>query len=561
LKKSLLPLFALIVGCSGTPAPAPAPAPPAPQLTKTQAPPQPIVVSVVGTSDVHGHVESLPILGGFLSALRAARGADSVLLVDAGDMFQGTLESNLGEGAAMIKGYGSLGYDAAAIGNHEFDFGPVGPHATAEAPGEDAQGALKQRAADAPFPLLAANIDDAATSQPIAWKNVRTSTVVTKHGVTIGLIGVTSEDTPRTTIAANFNGLKIKPLVESIVRESQALKKAGATVVVLMSHAGGNCKDLKDPNDVGSCDAKAEIMQALPQLPKGTLDAVVAGHTHAAMAQFVAGVPVVQSFATGRAFGRIDLTIDPGDKHVTSAKIFPATDLRLPAKYEGADVSADAKVASVIAPDVERAKVRKEESLGVRLESKFTRNHGAESAVGNLFADLMRTSHPGADVALTNGGSLRADLPEGTLTYGQLFEAMPFDNRFATVKMKGKDLRAIVLKNLTAESGILSVSGFKVEATCKGGKLDVKLERSPLHAGKRKVIGDEDPIMLVTSDFLATGGDSTGVTGTTTVESTTLRDGFERELRARKGALRPADVFDPAKRRFVFPGQRPVHCP
>src|SRR5262249_19104021 len=63
------------------------------------APPAPITISIVGTNDLHGHVESLPTLGGFLRVLRAVRGADGVVLLDAGDMFQGTLESNLGEGA------------------------------------------------------------------------------------------------------------------------------------------------------------------------------------------------------------------------------------------------------------------------------------------------------------------------------------------------------------------------------------------------------------------------------------------------------------------------------
>jgi 5'-nucleotidase len=524
------------------------------------APPAPIVLSVIGTSDVHGHVESLPVLGGYLTALRAARGADSVLLVDAGDMFQGTLESNLGEGAAMIRGYDALKYDAAALGNHEFDFGPVGPHATAQEPGEDPQGALKERAAQAHFPILSANVEDASTSRPIAWPNVRTSVTVTKHGVTVGLIGVTSEDTPRTTIAANFAGLRIRPIVESVQREAEALRHAGATVVVLMSHAGGNCKNLQDPNDVASCDPQGEIMHAIAKLPPGTVDAVVAGHTHAAMAQLVGRVPVVQSYSVGRAFGRIDLTIDPATKRVKTAKIFPPTELKPSAKYEGAEISPDANVTAVLAPDVERARTKKEERLGVHLEARFTRSHGSESAVGNLFADLMRASHPAADVAMTNGGGLRADLPEGDLTYGQLFEAMPFDNRFATVTMKGRDLKRIIAHNLDVDSGILSVSGIHVQASCDSGRLELKIERTTARPGKRKAITDDEPIVLVTSDFLATGGDASSIGGVTTLEPMTLRDGFERELRSRKGPLRVADFYDPAKRRLMYPGERPIHC-
>jgi 5'-nucleotidase len=94
-----------------------------------------LTLSIVGTNDVHGGVVpvdgrgGLALLGGYVNNLRAARARDGggVLLVDAGDMWQGTLESNLTEGASVVAAYNALGYAAAAIGNHEFDFGPVGP--------------------------------------------------------------------------------------------------------------------------------------------------------------------------------------------------------------------------------------------------------------------------------------------------------------------------------------------------------------------------------------------------------------------------------------------------
>ena len=86
-------------------------------------------LSVVGTIDLHGHLAALPWLSGYVENLREQRQADGggVLLLDAGDMFQGTLESNLAEGAPVVAAYNALGYTAVAIGNHEFDFGPAGP--------------------------------------------------------------------------------------------------------------------------------------------------------------------------------------------------------------------------------------------------------------------------------------------------------------------------------------------------------------------------------------------------------------------------------------------------
>src|SRR5947207_644615 len=112
-----------------------------------------VTISIVGTNDLHGALDRLPILAGYLANLRAVRAADggAVVLVDAGDMFQGTLESNLNEGAAVIEAYNALHYDAVTLGNHEFDFGPEGPDATVKAEDDDPRGAIKARAAEAKF--------------------------------------------------------------------------------------------------------------------------------------------------------------------------------------------------------------------------------------------------------------------------------------------------------------------------------------------------------------------------------------------------------------------------
>src|SRR5262245_58021783 len=126
----------------------------------------PRMLTVVGTSDLHGHLEGdgnaggVALLGGYLSVLRQR---PAVVLLDAGDMFQGTLVSNLGEGAPVVRAMNALGYRAAAIGNHEFDYGPVGEASVARNPGEDPRGALKARAREARFPLLAANVIEEST--------------------------------------------------------------------------------------------------------------------------------------------------------------------------------------------------------------------------------------------------------------------------------------------------------------------------------------------------------------------------------------------------------------
>src|ERR1700704_2046011 len=136
-----------------------------------QALPRTFTLSIIATTDLHGGViqrgdrGGLALLGGYVHNVRVARLRDrgAVLLVDSGDMFQGTLESNLNEGAVVVRAYNGLGYAAAAIGNHEFDFGPAGPEAVPRTPADDPRGALKARAVEARFPFLAANIIDDAT--------------------------------------------------------------------------------------------------------------------------------------------------------------------------------------------------------------------------------------------------------------------------------------------------------------------------------------------------------------------------------------------------------------
>src|SRR5262245_47391265 len=155
-------------------------APPALALTlllaAPPAGPRPITITVVGTNDLHGGIAprdgrgGLALFAGYLANVRRAREKDggAVVLVDAGDRFQGTLESNLAEGAPVVAAYDALGYDAVAVGNHDFDYGPVGSASVPRSPADDPFGALAARAAEARFPFLAANILVAATGQPIA---------------------------------------------------------------------------------------------------------------------------------------------------------------------------------------------------------------------------------------------------------------------------------------------------------------------------------------------------------------------------------------------------------
>jgi 2',3'-cyclic-nucleotide 2'-phosphodiesterase (5'-nucleotidase family) len=567
LATRLLPLvlFTALSACKPQAGPAPTtPTPPTPT-----GPGGLRTLSIVGTNDLHGHVEALPILAGYLDNLRAARRRDNgaVVLVDAGDMFQGTLESNLDEGAPVVAAYNALRYDAAAIGNHEFDFGPVGDAATPTAPHDDPRGALKARARQARFPFLAANIVSSATGQPPDWPNVRRSFLVDADGIAVGIVGATTMDTPHATVPANFAGLAMRSLPDALTREATALRQAGAAVVIAVAHAGGNCASFADANDLSSCEVDSEIFAAARAMPPGLIDVIVAGHTHAGVAHVVNDTAIIESFSYGTAFGRVDLTVDAAAAQVIDRQVFAPQRMCKPdatpcvtSPYEGADVVASAQLKAVIAPAQARARDRKRRPLGVRLLTEINRAYDRESPLGNLFTDLMRQARPEADVAITNGGGLRAALPAGPLTYGALYEAMPFDNRLALLELTGQQLRQVIADNLRADNGILSVSGIRARASCRDGVLQVTAARDD-----GRPVRDDDRVSVVTSDFLASGGDrafhSVLASAQVTITGELMRDAMASALQARGGELRTEQVYDPTAPRLQFEGTRPVRCP
>lgn len=566
-------LLGLLLGCGASPAVEPAAGGRLAERSDgegEQAAPETVTLSLVGTSDLHGRVERVAVLGGFVANLRAARERDGggVLLVDAGDMFQGTLESNLGEGRSVIEAYNVLGYHAAAVGNHEFDFGPTGPSMTPQGEEDDPRGALKARAAQAEFPLLVANILDAEGGARVDWPEMPPTTLVEIAGVTVGIVGVSTEDTPTTTIAANVSDLRMAPLADTIVEQARSLREQGADVVIVTAHAGGACEELGDPDDLSSCDADDEIFQVARALPPGGVDAIVAGHAHAGIAHRVNGIPVVEAFALGRAFARVDLEVDPTSGRVVRSRIHPpqelchAPDASLedcrPGAYEGAPVIPDARVLEAVADDLAEAERIQQRPSGVRVEARMGSGYHGESPLGNLLADLIRQSRPGADVALMNGGGIRAPLNEGELTYGDLYETFPFDNRFATVRTTVARLEALYARNLTGGNGFLSISGARVRARCVDGELRVDLRRPDGRPWR-----DQAPITVATSDFLATGGDGFVLgegAGVRLEGGEPMREALFERLQARGGTLRPADFFDAEDPRVEYPGSRPVTC-
>jgi 5'-nucleotidase len=532
---------------------------------------QPVHVVVVGTTDVHGwfagHRDATPPYGGlplfasYVDALRAAN-PGRVVVVDSGDVFQGTLESNYFEGKPLVDAYNAIGYSAVAIGNHEFDYGPAGREKSVPRdPGDDPFGALKERIAQAKFPFLSANITEKATGKTPAW--LKRSAIADVGGVKIGIIGLTTPDTPTTTMPVNVVSLSFNDPVKAALEEAANLRAHGADAVIVIAHMGGRCRDMNDIHDVASCEPNHEAMKFLAAIPKGTIDAYFAGHTHSQMRQVIDGVATVQALNYSREFSTLDLWIDPAQHRATRvemrpltmicAKVFeksetcdpklvPAGTPLVPRVFEGKTIAPDAKVAALLKPYEEQVAAKRLEPLGVSAAAEFTHAYSAESTLGNLLADLMREA-TGADVAFMNAGGIRSNLPKGELKYGDVFEVSPFDNFPATVTLTGAQLVDMIRLTVAGARGTLQPSGVRYT-------YDAAKTGSDRFVSATLANGDPiDPAKLykvVLPDFLVSGGEGLGALmkqvppARKTVDLTQpMRELFVRALKKHKEPLVP----------------------
>lgn len=535
MKRSLSLIVLCFAACATVP-PAKAPAP---------TPAGPVHLVIVGTSDVHGwfaghdettpdkrkvHTGGLAIFASYVNALRAAN-PGRVILVDSGDLFQGTMESNFFEGEPVVAGFNAIGYNAAAVGNHEFDYGPVGPDAIPRTPSQDPLGALKKNAAMAKFPFLSANMIDNATHETPLW--AKSYTIVEAGGAKVGIIGLSTPDTPNVTMSQNVESLEFIDPVTVTLAASNQLHKFGVDAIVVIAHMGGRCKVYdQDPHDPSSCEVQQEAMHYLSQLPPGTIDAYFGGHTHSTMRHYINGVPALQAGAYSNAFAALDLWVDPVAHRVLLEKteLRPITEIcaevwsgtagceardgkngiaLAPRVYEGRTIVADAKVAKTFEPYLEKVNVKRNEPTGIHTTAQFRRSYQHESDLGDILADALKTAMQ-ADIAFVNSGGIRSDLRAGDLVYADIFEVCPFDNFPSTVMLTGAQIVESLRLTSTGERGVLQVSGLRYIVDWKKDSQKKISEKNRLVSVKLLDGSFLDPDKLykvAMPDFLAMGGD------------------------------------------------------
>ncbi len=465
-----------------------APAAPAPSAAPAPAPAAAKRVRILHTNDVHGRLLPQPprssdrrsvggsaVLAAHFDSM-AARFAGPTLILSAGDDMQGTAISNLSWGRATIAVHNAMGYDAAALGNHEFDWG---------------QDTLAARVRESRFPWLAANLFYEGTERRPEW--ARPWAMLERGGVRVGVVGAAYPGTRDVVIADRVRGLEFRaaaPAIDQAVREARA---AGADFVVVTIHEGAECSEPGTTPEQESSGCSGDLLDVARALTE-PVDLIVGGHTHQRVQTVVNGIPVAENAPYSGSFSVTDLERAPGEPRARAT--YRA--VRTPFADE---VTPDTAVARVvrewdasIRPITERPVFALAETLA---------NQGVERPLGNLLADAFRVATE-AQASIVNNGSIRRGLPAGPVNYGMLYEMQPFQNAMYRVEVTGAQLRA-ALENAVAngrpEAHLSGLTAVYDSTAPRGQRIrSVRLE------GGREV-APTDRITLGLSEFMAQGGD------------------------------------------------------
>ena len=410
-------------------------------------------------------------------AIRAEGG--NVIVLDAGDQFQGSLFYTTYKGADTAEFMTAIGYDAMAVGNHEFDDGPEG---------------LAGFLGKISFPVVSGNLD---LSQSTLLNGKVSNTVVLEvGGEKVGIVSALATDTVETSSPGP--AVIFQDEADALAADVADLEAAGVNKIVALTHVGV-VKDL---------DLAASV--------KG-IDAVVGGHSHTkfsnteegAMAYptLSGGVPVVSAYAYSKYLGHLVLTFDDagalkeasGDTILLDASVAP-------------DAAMAARIKELAGPLEEiRAKVVAESSA--EIDGSRDNCRARECAMGNLVAEAMldRAKGQGVTIAIQNGGGLRASIGAGKVTMGDVLTVLPFQNTLSTFEAKGATVVAALENGASQlEEGagrFTQVAGLKYTldpAAPAGSRISDVLV---LKDGAWAAIDPETVYGVVTNNYVRQGGD------------------------------------------------------
>ncbi|WP_186331449.1 5'-nucleotidase C-terminal domain-containing protein [Paenibacillus xylanexedens] len=466
---------------------------------------------VLHTNDTHAHLDNIPRR---VTAIKEARN-DHTLVLDAGDVFSGTLYFNLFNGLADLEFMNMIGYDAMTFGNHEFDKGPA---------------VLKEFINKAEFPFVSANIDytmdsdlgslyQASIGQSGEDGKIYPAIITEVSGEKVGIFGLTTSDT--VSLSSPGDDLKFQDVQASAQATVNMLQEEGINKIIALTHLGYS-EDLK-----------------LAEAVKG-IDIIVGGHSHTILNKpiVVGGAEeptlVVQTGEYDVSLGKLDVTFDEAG----ILKKWNGRLLNLDAKgaddafvYKD-DAQSLAKLQEYASPLAEYKK-KVIGKTNVFLDGERGSVRKQETNLGNFMTDgmlekvksIVKENDVKGYVAIQNSGGIRASFKEGNITLGDLLTVMPFGNNLTALKMTGKEITAALENGVsgveTGEGRFPQVSGmrFYYDSTKPGEKID-STTNTVTQEGKRVIkvqikngngtFTDIDPngyYIVATNSFMANGGD------------------------------------------------------
>jgi 2',3'-cyclic-nucleotide 2'-phosphodiesterase (5'-nucleotidase family) len=438
-------------------------------------------IRVIATNDFHGAFEpradargvrrggAAYVATAIEQESRNCTASCAVLLLDGGDMFQGTPASNLQYGRPIVQLYNMLGYTAAALGNHEFDW-------TVDT--------LQARMREARYRILGANVRFGDGSD-VPW--IPDDTLVEKNGIRVGIIGVSLVATPMTTRPQYVRGLRFDDPAPVVDAHAKVLRARGAEAIIVVAHIGAFCDSAS--GYTGGCNGQ---IVDLANTVTEKVDAIVAGHTHSRIQTVVNGIPIVQALSSGRAIGIIDIPL--GGTPAVSVRPVYADSLPASARVDSLVKSAVARTSGRINQVVARIPVSME-------------RNGEQYALGNLIADAQRWAGKG-DFAVMNSGGIRTDLLKGPATYGSLYELHPFGNSLYRLTVRGSDLREYLEKMVDGNRINAHVSGLEIRYDPKkpAGERIVAVTTQ-----EGRPLNNTATYTIVMNDFMVAGGDGFGL--------------------------------------------------
>lgn len=411
--------------------------------SSAQQKPHHAYITIVHFNDFHGHIENGAKIAKGIEDIRRENQEKcktkdeicKVLVLYGGDLISGTIASRLFNGKAETNLLNAIQTSAAVIGNHDFDFGLE---------------ALRQNIKDSSFPTLAANIYESVSGARLASPY----TVLEEDGIKILVFGLTHKNTPMLTNPKNTEGLVFKDEIKE-AREIMNKESEGTDIQIALTHEGVE-KDIKLASSVEG------------------LDAVVGGHDHVKPKDYcrmVKEVPVCQTPAYGKYIGRIELELGGGRVIKSEYSLMQVDEIQ----------GVDETIERLMKPYLNAAK-KEAKRVVFHLDRDLPHEKGGNSELASAVAASMR-SYTKADIGIINTGGIRRGLKKGDVTYGDLYEVLPFDNVVMKLEMKGKDLIDLI-EFSKKRGGILVFDGIDA-----------------------KKIEDQTRYTVATVDFLVNGGD------------------------------------------------------